>query len=51
MGKIYYKQNENLIDSDFLYSNKEKLLNQFDLIDNKNFWSDKKDNQKIDVLF
>ena len=51
MGKIYYKQNENLIDPDFLYSNKEKLLNQFDLIDNKNFWSDTKDNQKIDVLF
>lgn len=51
MGKIWYTPNENLIDSQFLTSNKEIILKKFNLIDDKNFWINNKDNYEIKILF
>ena len=51
MGKIWYTPNENLVDKNFLYLNKEKILNQFNLLDDKNFWLKDEDNQQIELLF
>ena len=51
MGKIWYIPNENLIDSNFLHLNKEKILNEFNLIDDKDFWSNDKNNQEIGLLY
>ncbi len=51
MGKIWYTPSESLITSNFLQINKEKILEKFDLIDHENFWSNNKDNQKIEILY
>tara|TARA_B100001057_G_C22862233_1_gene954990 strand:+ start:120 stop:1145 length:1026 start_codon:yes stop_codon:yes gene_type:complete len=51
MGKIWYTPNENLVNSNFLHSNKNKILNKFNLIDDKNFWLDDKDNKEIETLY
>ncbi len=40
MGKLYFKPDEFLIKSNILILNKKKFLNQFSLIDNKEFWHD-----------
>lgn len=53
MGKIFFQpNNQNSINYDFLSSNKEKLLNNFSIIDNKNFWQEinnkKNENQKFE---
>jgi hypothetical protein len=51
MGKIYYTPSENLLDSNFLHSNKERILKKFDLIDSKNFWIDDIDTKDIKLLY
>ena len=51
MGKIWYTPIENLISSNFLSINKDKILNKFDLIDYENFWSNNKENQRIEILY
>ena len=51
MGKIWYTPIENLLSSNFLSNNKEKILKEFNSIDYKSFWSDDKDNQKVDILY
>lgn len=51
MGKIWYTPDVNLIDENFLYLNKEKILKEFNLIDNKNYWLNDKDNQQIGLLY
>ena len=51
MGKIWYTPIENLLSSNYLSNNKEKILKEFNLIDCKSFWSNDKDNQKIEILY
>ena len=51
MGKIYYPPSDQLLSSNFLSLNKEKILKKFDLIDNKSFWSEVNDIQKINLLY
>ncbi len=51
MGKIFYKEDKNLIDAHFLSHNREKILKKFNLIDNKNFWRENEIGPSIDLLF
>jgi hypothetical protein len=51
MGKIYYLPNENLISNNFLHLNKKKLLNRFNLIDDKNYWLNNNENHEIEFIF
>jgi hypothetical protein len=51
MGKIYYPPSDQLLSSNFLSLNKEKILKKFDLIDDKSFWSEVNDIQKINLLY
>ncbi len=51
MGKIWYTPNESLIDLSFLELNKDKILNKFDSIDNRNFWLNENDDQQIEILY
>ncbi len=51
MGKIWYTHDENIVSSEFLNSNKEKILKNFSLIDENNFWLNEKNNEKNEVLF
>ena len=51
MGKIWYTPIKNLLSSNFLSNNKEKILKEFNSIDYKSFWSNDKDNQKVDILY
>ena len=51
MGKIWYTHDENLVSTKFLDLNKEKILENFSLIDQKNFWLNENDNEKNEILF
>jgi len=51
MGKIFFKPDNLLINSDYLNLNKTKLLNEFSLIDNDKFWIEDKKHQKIELIF
>lgn len=51
IGKIYYKPSEELLNTNFLLQEKDKILNKFDLIDKKSFWFNDKDNQNINLIY
>ena len=50
MGKIF-KPDENLIKSSYLQENKNKILKNFGLIDDRKFWDKNYEDENIDQLF
>ena len=51
MGKVFFKPNEILTKSKFLDLNKKNFLQNFGLIDDKNFWDDNFKNYNIEQVF
>ena len=51
MGKIFFKPDENLIKSSYLQENKNKILKNFGLIDDRKFWDKNYEDENIDQLF
>ena len=49
-GKIFFKPDENLIKSSYLQENKNKILKNFGLIDDRKFWDKNYEDENIDQL-
>ena len=51
MGKIWYMPVDNLLDSNFLFSNEHKILENFEIIDHKKFWQNDQSKQNVEFVY